>query len=198
MPAQVVTARPLTPERFLDLDALFSQKGCSFARGCWCMEYRESGRTVLPDGVRLADVRRQRMRELAAASPAPGLLGYDAEDRPVGWVSLGPRAGFAKLKRSPVMKPVDDRPVWSIICFVVPAPYRGAGVAAALLGHAIGHARAGGAHTLEAYPIDKPGRSPGQWLWHGTMSMFERAGFSEVARRKPQRPIMRLELGNPS
>ncbi len=182
----------------MDLEALFSQKGCSFARGCWCMEYRESGRAVPPGGVRLADVRRQRMRELAAASPAPGLIGYGAEGEPVGWVSLGPRAGFAKLKRSPVMKPVDDRPVWSIICFVVPAPYRVAGVAVALLGHAIGHARACGALTLEAYPIDKPGRSPGQWLWHGTMSMFERAGFSEVARRKPHRPIMRLELGDPS
>ncbi len=73
------------------------------------------------------------------------------------------------------MKPVDDHPVWSIVCFVVPSPYRGAGVAAALLRHAIAHARGCGAYILEAYPIDKPGRSPGQWLWHGTKTMFDRA-----------------------
>ena len=48
----------------------------------------------------------------------PGLIGY-LDGRPVGWISLGPREDYAKLKRSPVMKPVDDKPVWSIVCFYV-------------------------------------------------------------------------------
>lgn len=186
MPLEVVTAQPLTPDRFEDLETLFAQKGCSFARGCWCMEYRESAR--------LAELRKERMRKLAAAAPAPGLIGYGADGRPLGWVSLGPREAFAKLARSPVMKPVDARPVWVIICFVVPSAHRGRGIASALLVHAVAHARASGAHLLEAYPIDKPGRSPGQWLWHGTRAMFDRAGFVEVARRKPRRPVMRLDL----
>ncbi|MGZ9035116.1 MAG: GNAT family N-acetyltransferase [Rhodospirillales bacterium] len=198
MPTKLVTTQPLTASCFTDLEVVFSQKGCSFARGCWCMEYRETGRQVAPEGLSLAEVRKQRLRDLANSREAPGLIGYDAVGRPVGWVSLAPREAFQKLARSPVMKPVDDRPVWSVVCFVVPSPYRGEGVATALLRHAIAHARSSGGHILEAYPIDKPGRSPGQWLWHGTRSMFDRAGFYEVARRKAERPVMRLDLGRPS
>ena len=39
-----LTVRPLTPERFGDLEAIFNAKGCSVARGCWCMYYRVSGK----------------------------------------------------------------------------------------------------------------------------------------------------------
>lgn len=195
----LVAVHPLTSERFADLEALFAMTGCSFARGCWCMEYRESGRPMLPEGARLADFRKEKMRELAATAastnkPAPGLIGYDQTGRPVGWISLGPREDFGKLRRSPVMKPVDDRPVWSIVCFVIPSAYRGQGLAGALLAAALEYARDRGALTLEAYPIDKRGHSQDQWLWHGVRSTFEKAGFREVARRKPERPVMRLEL----
>jgi GNAT superfamily N-acetyltransferase len=197
MPTPLVATHPLTPERFGDLEALFAGKGCSFARGCWCMYYREVGRQTLPEGIALAEVRKARLRGLADGEPSPGLIGYDAADRPIGWVTLGPRESFAKLQRSPVMKPVDDQPVWSIVCFVVPSPYRGQGVATALLQHAIAYARDNGASIVEAYPVDKPHRSQDQWLWHGTKAMYDRAGFHEVARRKPERPVMRLTLGSP-
>ena len=69
-----------------------------------------------------------------------GLIGYRGKV-PVGWVSVGPRSDYAKLARSPVMKPVDDQPVWSIICFVVPSEYRGQGVARALLAGAVAYAK---------------------------------------------------------
>ena len=92
------------------------------------------------------------------------------------------------------MNPVDDRPVWSIVCFVVPSPLRGLGIAKTLLQHAIDYARANGASAVEAYPVDKPQHSQPQWLWHGAKAMFDRAGFVELARRKPERPLMRLGL----
>jgi GNAT superfamily N-acetyltransferase len=158
------------------------------------MDYRVAGKQTPPDGVSLADFRKAGLRRLAERDPSPGLIGYDTAGRPDGWVSLGPRESFAKLRRSPVMGPVDDLPVWSIVCFVVPSPRRGRGVATALLRHAIGYARDNGAGIAEAYPVDKPGRSQDQWLWHGAKSMFDRAGFRKVARRKPERPVMRLDL----
>jgi GNAT superfamily N-acetyltransferase len=113
---------------------------------------------------------------------------------PVGWVTLGPREDYRRLQRSPVARPVDDQPVWSIVCFVVPAPYRHQGVATALLAGAIRYARRRGVRLLEAYPVDKPGRSHDDWLWHGAKSMYDHAGFHEVARRKPTRPVVRLKL----
>jgi ribosomal protein S18 acetylase RimI-like enzyme len=113
---------------------------------------------------------------------------------PVGWVSLGPREEYAKLARSPVMRPVDDIPVWSIICFVVPSEFRGQGIARALLDGAIAYARRKGAGMIEAYPVDRPSRSSDDSMWFGSKSMCDAAGFEEVARRKPQSPIMRRKL----
>jgi len=31
-------------------------------------------------------------------------------------------------------------------------------------------------------------------MWFGAKSMYDNAGFKEVARRKPTRPVVRLEL----
>jgi ribosomal protein S18 acetylase RimI-like enzyme len=90
------------------------------------------------------------------------------------------------------MKAVDDQPVWSVICFVVRPEYRGQGVAHALLRGAIVYARKHGAKLLEAYPVDKPGVSNDDAMWFGAKSMYDGAGFEEVARRKPFRPIVRL------
>ena len=188
-----VSIRPLTPSRWGDLEAVFEAKGCSIPRRCWCMFYRETGRTPLPDGARLADVRKAKLHALCRAGPPPGLLAY-AGRTPVGWVTLGPRREFLKLQRSPVMKPVDEQPVWSIVCFVVPPAYRHRGVARALLQGAIDHAARHGARLLEAYPVDGKSRGRDDWMWHGAMSMFEQAGFAEVARRRPQRPVVRLAL----
>lgn len=185
-----VTIRPLTPDRWGDLEAIFNAKGCSIARGCWCMFYRRSGEAEVPAGMTRANANRAAMKRLVDAGKPPGLIGYRGKT-PVGWVSLGPRDDFAKLKRSQVMKAVDDQPVWSIICFVVPQAYRGEGVAHELLRGAMAYAKKCGARLLEAYPVDKSGRARDDSMWFGSKSMYDAAGFEEVARRKPHRPVVR-------
>ena len=187
-----LTVRPLTPARWPHLEALFGAKGCSVARGCWCMYYRRSGAQDAsgPAGSR-ADRNKSQLKALVDSGKPPGLIGYRGQV-PVGWVSLGPREDYAKLARSPVMKPVDDQPVWSIVCFVVPSEFRGQGVARALLEGAVAYAKRRGARLVEAYPVDKPTRSNDEFIWFGALSMYEKAGFSEVARRRPERPIVRL------
>ena len=180
--------RPLTPARRADFDAVFDGRGCSVARNCGCMYYRHSG------AFRPGAHNRGALRALVDAGVVPGLIGY-RDGEPVGWISFGPRAEFARLKRSPVMKAVDEQPVWSIICFVVPSAYRRQGVARALLAGAIEYARKHGASLLEAYPVDKPERSADESMWFGALSMYEAAGFEEAARRKATRPVVRLKLG---
>ena len=158
------------------------------------MYYRHSGALPpLPAGTTRAAVFRSELKAMVDGGRAPGLIGYRGR-APVGWVSLGPREEFAKLRRSPVMKAVDDESVWSIVCFVVPAEHRGQGVARALLDGGIAYARAQGARLLEAYPVDKPARSRDDSMWFGAKSMYDEAGFREVARRKPERPVVRLAL----
>jgi len=189
-----LVVRPLTPGRWPDLEALFGAKGCSVARGCWCMFYRVSGKGGL---TRPSDQQRssakEALRSLADQDPPPGLLGYRGKT-PVGWISLGPREDFAKLARSRVMKPVDERPVWSIVCFVVPSEHRKQGVARELLAGAVEYARQRGVELLEAYPVDKDDPSAAQASWFGSKRMFDEAGFEEVARRRSDRPVVRLQL----
>jgi len=183
--AAKLVLEPLTPERWTDLEAVFGARSCSVARGCWCMYYRKSGA-----GLGVAENNRRELKAMVDAGEVPGFIGY-RDGVPVGWISFGPREQFAKLRRSPVMRPVDDLPVWSIVCFVVPAPYRGQGMARALLDGAIKFAARHGA-TLEAYPVDKSQRTSDDSMWFGAKSMYDDAGFKEVARRKPTRPVVRL------
>ena len=84
--------------------------------------------------------------------------------------------------------------------FVVGRKARGAGVAKTLLDAAIDYARDQGATLLEAYPVEVASGErarPGD-LYRGTLSMFERAGFT-VAERRPTpggapRPIVRRAI----
>jgi GNAT superfamily N-acetyltransferase len=188
-----LTIRPLTPARWRDLEEVFDAAGCSVARRCWCMFYRRSGADGGTTGLGRKEENRRELKALVDSGRPPGLIAYRGKV-PVGWVSLAPREEFARLQRSPVMKPVDAKPVWSVICFVVPSAYRGQGVARALLRGAVEYARKRGARLVEAYPVDKPGRSADDNMWFGAKSMYDRAGFEEVARRKPTRPVVRLAV----
>ena len=189
-----LTVRPLTTDRWADLEALFAARGCGAARRCWCIYYRRTGRAWDPSGGRVrADANRAALKVLAGSDQPPGLIAYRGK-APVGWVSLGPREEFTRLQRSSVMKPVDHAPVWSIVCFVVPAEHRGQGVARGLLDGAITYARKCGARMLEAYPVDRPERSGDEAMWFGAKSMYDDAGFREVARRRPHRPVVRRSI----
>jgi len=158
------------------------------------MFYRRSGPTEVPKGMSRPEHARCSLKRLVDAGTVPGLIGY-RDGEPVGWISLGPREEFARLQKSPVMKPVDDKQVWSIVCFYTAKRVRGRSVAQAMLAGALDFARSCGARLVEAYPVDKKTRSADESMWFGCKTMYERAGFTEVARRKPTRPVVRKRLG---
>lgn len=187
---------PLTRQRFPDLAQLFGQGGDP--KWCWCASFRlrsmtfqnasaEKNRAVLERAVDELDGR------------APGLIAYRGGEA-IGWVSLGPREDYERLMHSKVLAPIDDKPVWSIVCFVVGRQARGQGVASALLEAAVDYAREHGATLLEGYPVETDGsRIPSANVYKGTLSMFERAGFEVAERRQwnratPVRPIVRRRI----
>jgi GNAT superfamily N-acetyltransferase len=137
--------------------------------------------------------RKRALKAVVEAGGTPGLIAYSG-DTPVGWISLGPREDYARLQTSFIMKPVDDAPVWSIVCFFVDPRFRGQGVCEALLAAGVRYARSRGARLIEGYPVDRAGRSSPDAMWFGPKAMFDRAGFQEVARRKSTRPVVRRAL----
>jgi GNAT superfamily N-acetyltransferase len=188
-----VVCRPLTAERWGDLEALFGPRGA--CAGCWCMFFRLT-RKQFDAGK--DDGNRARLRELVDSGAEPGLLAYDPADEaggPIGWVALAPRSEYTRLDRSRILAPVDERPVWSVTCFYVRRGHRRRGVTVALLEAAARHAAGRGARVLEGYPVDpKAGKTADTFAYHGLASAFRGAGFTEVARRSETRPIMRREL----
>ncbi len=195
-PEDVRTA-PLTPERWADLETVFGGGRGDCGR-CWCMYWRLPRRDF---EAALGSRAQALFRARVEAGPPPGLLAYRGDD-PVGWVQVGPRAdvpqwnGARRLTAPMPDAPADDPRVWGISCFVTRSGCRRQGVATALLAAAIGRARAGGAKVLEACPVDADGNRPPSALYHGIASAFRAAGFREVARRRPDRPLLRLTLGD--
>jgi GNAT superfamily N-acetyltransferase len=188
--------QPLTPERLRDIASLFGQGGDP--KWCWCSYYRVRASDFSSASENRATLEAA-VRTLAVDGRAPGLIAY-RDGEAIGWVSLGPREDYQRIEHSVVLKRVDDRPVWSIVCFVVSRRARGQGVAHSLLEAAIDYARDHGAKLLEAYPVDTGGeRISSATAFKGTLSMFERAGFEVVARRQfnrtsPVRPIVRRRI----
>ena len=131
------------------------------------------------------------LKKMVAAGEVPGLLAYAGRE-PVGWCSVAPREAFPVLENSRILKRVDDQPVWSASCFFVARPYRRQGLSVKLLRAAVAYAKKKGARMVEGYPVE-PKRSPmpDVFAWTGLADAFRRAGFKEVLRRSPTRPIMR-------
>ena len=188
MDAAAITVAPLDADRWADLVTLFGPERGAYGR-CWCMWWRISGREFDALG---GEGRHAAFRERTQQPPPPGLLAY--RDRtPVGWVAVGPRQEFARLNRSPLLKPVDDTPVWSITCLYVDAAHRRSGVAGQLIAAAVELAAEHGAAAVEAYPVDVAARVADSQVYTGTAGMFADAGFEEVARRR-HRPVVRRKL----
>jgi GNAT superfamily N-acetyltransferase len=114
------------------------------------------------------------------------------KEQPVGWCAIAPRESYPVLERSRILKPVDEAPVWSVVCFFVSKGFRGKGITTALLRAAVDSAKQWGARVIEGYPIEpKNPRMPAVFAWTGLASAFRQAGFVEVLRRSETRPIMR-------
>jgi len=189
---EALTFHVVTADRWVDLEALFGPGGaCS---GCWCMYFRlpRSEFNELHSAGR-----REAIKSLVESGAEPGLLAYDG-DRAVGWVCVGPREQFPILERSRYYRRVDDKPVWSVVCFFVAKSCRRRGVTSGLLRASVEHAASRGASIVEGYPfVPRKPKVDDLSAYRGLPSVFERVGFVEVARRHDDHPIVRYYTGAP-
>lgn len=134
------------------------------------------------------------MKAIVDSGEVPGILAFHNKIA-IGWCAVAPRSRFPALSRSRILSSVDDRPCWSVACLFVDKSYRKRGVSTELLRAAATYAKSQGANLVEGYPVEpKPEKDiPPVFAWTGITKAFTRAGFNEVVRRSPTRPIMRLE-----
>ena len=221
--------RPLSPKTWDALAELFREGGDP--RWCWCQFWRLRSKDMrdlkVPElrerlqaqavvaaeaaeaaggdeatGAAGAAADRAKDSEEPGREEPPGLVAFDDDGRAVGWISLGPRDAYARITHSKVIPKIDDRPVWSVVCFAVSARARGRGVARTLLEAGVAFARSRGAVALEAYPVAIEAGEPihAESAFTGTLPMFRRLGFEVVAERasdpssRHPRVVVRLEL----
>jgi GNAT superfamily N-acetyltransferase len=181
--------QPLTPDRWPDFEALFGERGAY--GGCWCMWWRLTRRAF---EAQQGEGNRQAMKAIVDSGEVPGILAY-SQGEAVGWCSVAPRERFGSLERSPVLKRLDDRPVWSIVCLYVARGYRSQGVAEDLIRGAVEYVRQQGGKVVEAYPtVPRAGRLSPVSSFMGLPHMYERLGFEERARPSKSKVIMRYEV----
>ena len=180
---------PLTPERWDDFERLFGPHGAY--GGCWCMWWRSSRAEFQ---VRGGQGNKQAIKELVEQGVVPGILAY-RDGEPLAWCSVAPREDFASLERSRVLKRLDDRPVWSIVCFYIPRRHEGQGLMQALIQAAVEYVRELGGRTVEAYPtVPRNGKLPPVSSFMGIPAVFERVGFVQVARPSQAKVVLRYEI----
>lgn len=185
--AKEITFRPLTAAALKDFEKLFGKNGA--CAGCWCMLWRLS-RKEWEEGQ--GDVNNERMRKLAKQGEEPGIIAY-YNNEAIGWVAAAPREKYPYLERSRVLKPVDDKPVWSVSCLFIKKEFRNMGLSSLLLKEVRKFAGARGGKIVEGYPYEPAKEMPGSFVWTGLPGSFLKAGYKEVARFSPTRPIFRAK-----
>ena len=187
---QSLKFHPATTARWTDLERLFGERGA--CGGCWCMFWRVPRKEW--DAQRGDGNKTAFQKIVETGRTAPGILAYAGRE-PVGWCAIAPRRQYVALERSRILKPVDDQPVWSISCLFIKRTHRRLGISGLLLKAAVAYAAKQGAKIIEGYPVEPTmEKMPDPFLWHGVPSAFKEAGFREVLRRSPTRPIMRREI----
>jgi len=180
---------PVTNGRWKDFEKLFGEKGA--CAGCWCMYWRLK-QSVLD--AQKGNGNKRAMKKIIGSGNIPGIIAY-AEGEPIGWCSVAPREEFSKLDNSRILKPVDEKSVWSVVCFFIHKNHRKKGLSIALLNAAKRFVKSSGGKILEGYPIEpKKDKIPDVFAWTGISAAFQSTGFKEVLRRSETRPIMRFYL----
>jgi GNAT superfamily N-acetyltransferase len=181
----------VTPSHWDDVADLFTREGprggTPQTDGCWCQFWHVRGKEYWE---KHGEGHHRALREEIRGGDANALLAYVAGE-PVGWCRLGPRETFDRLERSDKLTRIDDKDVWSIVCFYVHPDAKRQGVAAALLDAAVDRVREQGVKLVEAYPVREGHMNIDAYT--GYLPMFLDAGF-EVVRDAGRRIIVRRRL----
>jgi GNAT superfamily N-acetyltransferase len=185
-----IETAPSTPAVWGDVVSAFGRRGDD-PSWCWCQRFL--------GGSDATDNRTALQLQVSTSPIPPGLVAY-VDGLPAGWTRVMPRQEVPGVLANRALRRVlaDDDGAWWVTCFAVQQRFRSMGVARALLDAAVIHAQQYGATAVEGHPVDadalKAVRTSGSALFTGTMSLFVAAGFREIGRTYPSRPVMRLDL----
>jgi GNAT superfamily N-acetyltransferase len=176
---------PVTQERLTDLSRFSIEHG-KF-RFCSCMRWRMTSAEFQHS---TKEERAAALERLVRQGIPVGVLAY-ADEKPIAWCSIAPRNTYAGLNKYRALSPVDDTPVWSVVCFFVDRQYRRQGLTLQLLRAAVDYAKSQGAQVIEGYPVEPDSRS---YTYMGSPETFSRVGFYDITLTGQTRLVMRYYI----
>jgi GNAT superfamily N-acetyltransferase len=184
------TVKPLGPATW-DAFANLAERHNGVWHGCWCTWFHanagQPGLVTFGTGTQPACAARGETAEgnraikerLVNEGRAHAALVFDG-DVAVGWCEYGTPDELPNIyHRKEYEAGLDRLPDYRLTCFFVDRKYRRKGVSAVALRGALELIAQAGGGVVEAYPHDIDGKKvSSSFLYNGTRSLFEKAGFS--------------------
>jgi GNAT superfamily N-acetyltransferase len=166
--------KPLGPDTW-DAFADLAERHNGVWGGCWCTWFH----TMYAEKEHTAEGNRALKERLVSEGRAHAALVFDG-DVAVGWCEYGTPEELPNIyHRKEYEAGLDRLPDYRLTCFFVDKRYRRSGVAAVALRGALDLIAQAGGGVVEAYPHDIADQKvSASFLYNGTRSLFERAGFS--------------------
>jgi GNAT superfamily N-acetyltransferase len=181
-----LTTRPLTPETW-DAFADLAERHNGVWGGCWCTWFH----TAHAEKTHTVDGNRSLKQQLVAEGRAHAALVFDGEIA-VGWCEYGTCTELPNINhRKEYDAALGDPPDYRLTCFFVDRGYRRKGVSRVALRGALDLVAGAGGGVVEAYPQDTGGKKiTASFLYNGTRSLFEQAGFTYVRPKGKNHCVM--------
>lgn len=185
-----IEVKPLSAARMDEYLAFFDHKAFTDNprwAGCYCyFPYHDPARIHWPE--RSGEENRAAICASIRAGTAMGYLAYNAGEV-VGWCNAAPRRMYPMLQDEPAP---DEAHTGTIFCFIVAPPFRGRGVATALLDAACAGLAAQGLRIAEARPVKQATTAAANHL--GPLALYLAAGFSVVREDDEGNVYVRKQL----
>ena len=162
--------------------------------GCWCTYFH----TMNAEKERTYEANRGLKERLVTEGRAHAALVFDGEVA-VGWVQYGAPDELPNINhRKEYERGVDRQPDYRLTCFFTDKRYRRKRVSEAALRGALELIAQAGGGVVEAYPQDTKGKKiNASFLYGGTRSLFEQAGFT-YSRPKGKNHCVMIKTVDPA
>lgn len=181
------TTKPLGTDTW-DAFAELAERHNGVWGGCWCTWFHPA----CAEKVQSAEGARARKKRLVMAGQAHAALVFDGEVA-VGWCQYGTPDELPRIyHRKEYEAGLDRLPDYRLTCFFVDRRYRRKGVSAVALRGALELIAQAGGGLVEGYPQDTGGKKvSASFLYNGTRSLFEQAGFTYERPKGKNHCVMR-------
>ena len=184
------TIKPLSPDTWESFARLVQRHNGVWG-GCWCLSFHPR----FPERGQSVEGNRALKERLVFEGMAHASVVFDG-DRAVGWCQYGTPEELPTIThRKEVEAGQSRRPEYRVTCFFVDRDYRRDGVAAVALRGAMDLIAEAGGGVVEAYPYDNQGEKvSASFLYNGTRSLFEQAGFEYERPKGKNHCVMRKRI----